>query len=112
MATTLTAPIHANKPIEVNFTNDDTSTGVVLIKAGWVPKQGHPLPDIPSVVVAPNATDGFKTRVQPFEAARRLSITVSLDEGESGLLQVIVDSAPHTTRVVKETTTFEMLVIP
>lgn len=108
----VTEPIHANKSIEVRFRNDKTSTGVVLVKAGWVPKDGHDLPSIPSVIVAPATTDGFKTTVPVFTDVRRLSITVSLDDGEAGVLEVLENNAEHTLELVEETTTFEMPVNP
>jgi hypothetical protein len=77
-----------------------------------VPKDGATLPALPAVPVAPTATDGYKSKVEPFDKARRLSNTVSLEAGESGVFEILEDGAPHTARVVHETTTFESVVIP
>lgn len=112
MATTLTAPIHAGKSFKVRFENDNASTGTVLVVAGWVPKHGKTKPNTRGIVVAPSGSGGFGGTVLPFKIVRRLSITVSLDSGESGLLEVLEDGDVHFRKVVKKTTTFEVPVDP
>jgi hypothetical protein len=108
MATRLTAPIHASKSYEVKFTNDVASTGTVLVSGGWVPKHQQPVPIGQNTAIAPGTTDGFEGEVPSFSAVRRFSITVSLDDGEFGVLEVFVDGKSHTRKPVIETTTFEM----
>ena len=87
--TTLTAPIHAGKRYKVSFQNDVKSTGTVLVMAGWVPKGGHAMPPTQGMNLAPGASSHFEGRVPAFSKVRRLSITVSLDQGESGVLEVL-----------------------
>lgn len=113
MATTLTAPIHAGRRYKVSFENDPESTGTVLVVAGWVPKhQKSKLRPAQSMALAPGGSSHFGGKVPAFSGVRRLSITVSLDEGELGVLEIFEDDKEHTFKVVKKTTTFEMPVDP
>jgi hypothetical protein len=112
MPTRLTAPLHASKKYEVRFINDMASTGTVLVTGGWVPKHQQAVPASQSAAVAPATADGFDGKVPEFSRVRRLSITVSLDDGEFGVLEVLEDDRPHTRKPVIETTTFEMPVDP
>jgi hypothetical protein len=112
MATTLTAPIHADKRYKVTFQNDNQSTGVVLVVAGWVPKHQNNTPPAQVMALAPGGTSDFEGKIPPVTVVRRLSITVSLDKGEFGVLEVFEDDISHTFKIVTETTTFEMPVDP
>jgi hypothetical protein len=106
--TTLTPPIHANKAIKVTFENDGTSTGIVLVTAGWVPKHQRMEPTSQSFAVAPKATKSINLEVPDFDDVRRLSITVSLDVGEEGWLEVFEGDREVVSKPVRITTNFEM----
>lgn len=108
MATKLTAPIHAKKAIKVTFENDDTSTGIVLVTAGWVPKHQRMQPTSRAAVIAPKATGTIPLEVPDFEDVRRLSVTVSLDAGETGWLEVFEGEREVVSEPVKRTTNFEV----
>lgn len=112
MATTLTAPIHAKQAIKVTFENDRTSTGIVLVTAGWVPKHERMEPNSRSIVVAPKAKATLELEVPDFDDVRRLSITVSLDAGETGWLEVFEGAREVVAKPVKTTTNFEVPVDP
>lgn len=85
---------------------------MVLLTAGWVPKNAKLSPKSRGLAIAPGSEKGFKGEVLEFSEVRRLSITVSLDAGEFGVLEVREDGNEHTTEDVTETTTFEMPVDP
>lgn len=109
MATKLTAPIHAKKAIQVTFENDTrANTGIVLVTAGWVPKHQRMEPTARAIIVAPKATGTIELDVPDFEDVRRLSITVSLDAGETGWLEVVEGDREVVSEPVEETTNFEV----
>lgn len=110
--TTLTAPIHAKRAIKVTFENDSTSTGIVIVTAGWVPKHERMEPTSQVVGISPKGSRTINLKVPPFDDVRRLSITVSLDAGETGWLEVLEGNEEVVSEAVTKTTTFEMLVIP
>jgi hypothetical protein len=110
--TKLTAPIRAGKTYKVRFENDIGSTGVVLVMAGWVPKHRKMVPKAKGMTIAPKGSAEIALKVPEFPSVRRLSITVSLDAGESGLLEVFQGGEAHTRKVVTKTMTFEMPVDP
>jgi hypothetical protein len=112
MPTTLTAPIHAGRSYTIRFKNDVNSTGVILLMAGWVPKNQSNVPSARSVAIAAGAEGELTGSVPGFAAVRRLTLAVSLDAGEKGKLEVLEDGAAHTTVDVTQTTTFEMPVDP
>lgn len=112
MATTLTAPIHAHKRIKVRLENDATSTGSVLVTGGWVPKDQKIQPQTRSVAIARGASDGLEFEVPDFDKVRRLSVTVSLDKGESAWLEVFEGDEEIVSEAVATTTTFEIPVDP
>jgi hypothetical protein len=112
MATTLTAPIHARKSIEVRLENDPTSTGSVLLTGGWVPKDQRMQPQTRSVAIARGASDGLEFHVPDFDKVRRLSVTVSLGNGELAWLEVFEGDDEIVSQEVAVTTTFEIPVDP
>ena len=112
MGTTLTPPIHAGKSYSVRFTNDNGSTGVVLVTAGWVPKHGNTVPGTQSMSVAPSAESSLGGVVPALADVRRLSVTVSLEAGESGTLELLEDAASIKDDDISETTTWEVPVDP
>lgn len=112
MSIDLQRPVHQGKTYEIVFRNDVESTGVVLVMVGWVPRHGKAVPPPQSMVVAPGTKGSVSGEVPPRSDAHRLGIVASLDKGELGELEIREGDQQHTVETIKETTTWEMVVVP
>jgi hypothetical protein len=111
MPTTMRPPVHAGKNYKVRFSNDDTSTGVVIAIVGWVPNHQSSVPDPQQKAAAPAGSVEITGVVPSDVAARRMTIVIDLDAGERGNLEVFEDDVLHFREPVSQTTTFGMVVI-
>jgi hypothetical protein len=110
MTTAILDPVPEGSGYTVRFSNRVGSTGVVLVVLGWVPKQGESVPDPRQMTVAPGASGELTGTVPDFARARRMVIVASLDAGESGRLELLVEGRLPSNRSISKTTTWQMLV--
>ena len=111
MSIDLQKPVHGGRTYEVRFANDVDSTGTALVLIGFVPNLGSSVPAAQELTVAPAASASAKGTVPASSAAHRMAIVVSLDKGEFGELELLVNGKLHTVETITETTTWEMVVI-
>jgi len=111
MSIDLKRPVHQGRTYEVRFANDVESTGAALVLIGWVPNHGHAVPNAQEASVAPGGSAALNGTVPSPSAAHRMAIVVSLDKGEFGELELLENGASHSTEIIHETTTWEMVVV-
>ncbi len=110
MATAVLAPVHEGQKYTVRLTNTSDRDTVLLV-IGWVPKHLHVVPDSKTVSVAaggpPIEVTGI---VPPFDDARRMTIVVSLDAGETAELELLENGELERRELLTETTVWSMVV--
>jgi hypothetical protein len=110
MTTKALAPIHENQSYEVRLTNT-SKKGTVLLIVGWVPKDGHTVPESQIVSVAAAApTLEVKGVVPAFGDARRMTVVASLDAGETAKLELVENGLSRAHEDISETTVWNMVV--
>jgi hypothetical protein len=113
MATLSMGTVDAGAKYAVRLTNT-SKKGTVMLVVGWVPKQAHIVPNSSTVsVAAASPTVERKGTVPDFDDARRLTVLVSMEAGETAKLDVLQDGdsiVDPGDQDIGETTIWEFVV--
>jgi len=103
--------VQGTKPYTVRFANDVGSTGVAIVVVAWLPNQAAKVPEPTQMSVAPGGAAELHAEIPAANKARRMTVVVELDPGESGKVEVLEGSRSVFSETIGDSATYGMVVV-
>jgi len=104
-------PVQGGQPYTVRFANDIGGTGVAIVVVAWVPNHGADVPAPRQMSIARGGAAELSDLIPASALARRMTIVVELDAGETGQIEVLQGTQSVFSEAVTQPMTYGMVVL-